>query len=279
MTKNVFLISKRLCLTERKKKRTIKEQSRKDALSVAEWDVVRERKRTGCDVFPRPLRVENLSIVMDLRMGGFFMGKYKKNVSMDTDNKQKNKFSIKHIPVKKICYIAVFVALSVIANTFTVYMNVSGSNALSFTYTVDFLAGALLGPLAGFLTGLLGDLLGWFINSSGGAYNPFLSLTSGLLGLLPGLVFLGYEKIFEKKKKYILFMPLVCVVSFLSVWAVCTNLNTFLMYVYYIAGKSKKYTSFSAYYIYRIPVQTLFWAINMILSACMIVPMKKLLKL
>ncbi len=195
------------------------------------------------------------------------------NVSTATEKK------VKHISIKSICYCAVLVALGVIANTYTVYLNAAGSNALSFAYTVDFIAGAFFGPFIGFLTGALGDLLGWVINPSGGAFNPFLTVTSGLLGLIPGVVFAVYKKFFAKKKRYIAFFPLVTVLSFVLVWIVCTNLNTVIMYFYYIVGKSKKYTSFGLYYAFRIPWQTLFWAINAAVCAVLVVPMKKLLKL
>ncbi|MBO4539410.1 MAG: folate family ECF transporter S component [Clostridia bacterium] len=183
------------------------------------------------------------------------------------------------LSVKAICYCAVLVALSVIANTFTVYFNFAGSNALSFTYTVCFLAGAFFGPFAGFIVGACGDLIGWLINPAGGAFNPLLTLTSGLLGLIPGIVFMVVKKFSGKLKKPDRFLPLWTAISFVFVWLVCTNANTAIMYYFYIAGFSKKFTSLIAYYVYRIPFQTLFWSINLVCSALLIVPLKKMLKL
>ena len=183
------------------------------------------------------------------------------------------------LSVKTICYCAVLVALSVIANTFTVYFNFAGSNALSFTYTVCFLAGAFFGPFAGFLVGACGDLIGWLINPAGGAFNPLLTLTSGLLGLIPGIVFMVVKKFSGKLKKPDRFLPLWTAASFILVWLICTNANTAIMYYFYIAGFSKKYTTLIAYYVYRIPFQTLFWAINLVCSALLVVPLKKILKL
>lgn len=186
---------------------------------------------------------------------------------------------IKGLSVKTICYCAVLVALSVIANTFTVYMNFSGSNALSFTYTVCFLAGAFFGPFAGFIVGACGDLIGWLINPAGGSFNPLLTLTSGLLGLIPGVIFMLRNNFSSRKKIPLKFMPVWTIIAFVAVWLVCTNANTLIMYYFYIAGFSKKYTSFWPYYIYRIPFQTLFWAINLVLSIALAVPLKKILKL
>lgn len=192
------------------------------------------------------------------------------------DNRGKLPF---RLPVKTICYCAVFVALSVIANTFTVYFNFAGSNALSFSYTVCFLAGALFGPFAGFIVGAGGDLIGWLINPAGGAFNPLITLTSGFLGLLPGLVFLVVKKVVPDKKKAEKLFPVWTVLSFVLTWLVCTNLNTVIFFYSYIYGKSMKYTALGAYYIYRIPFQTLFWAINLALSLAMYYPLKKVSKM
>lgn len=183
------------------------------------------------------------------------------------------------IPVKTICYCAVLVALSVIANTFTVYFNFAGSNALSFSYTVCFIGGAFFGPFAGFLIGACGDLIGWLINPAGGAFNPLITVTSGLLGMIPGLVFLIAEKVCKEKSKFDKLLPVWTVLSFLFTWLICTNLNTVIFFYSYIYGKSMKYTALGAYYIYRIPFQTLFWAINLVLSFLLVYSLKKLLKL
>ena len=183
------------------------------------------------------------------------------------------------LPVKTICYCAVLVALSVIANIFTVYFNFAGSNALSFSYTVCFIGGAFFGPFAGFIVGACGDLIGWLINPAGGAFNPLITLTSGLLGLLPGLVFFLAKRLVRDKKKFDRLLPVWTVVSFVLTWLVCTNLNTVIFFYSYIYGKSMKYSALGAYYIYRIPFQTMFWAINLALSLLLVYPLKKLLKL
>ena len=191
---------------------------------------------------------------------------------------KKRKFFGKKLSVKVICYCALLVALSVIANTFTVYFNFAGSNALSFTYTVCFLAGAFFGPFAGFLVGACGDLIGWLINPSGGAFNPLIVFTSGLLGLIPGIVFMIVKKFFGKSKNYDRMLPIWTLVAFVFMWLICTNLNTVIVFYMYISGVSKKYTALGAYYIYRTPFQTLFWAINLALSLALVVPLKKLIK-
>lgn len=176
----------------------------------------------------------------------------------------------KGLSVKTICYCAVMTALSVVANTFTIYFSVGNSNALSFVYTVCFLSGALLGPFAGFIVGVCGDVLGWLINNTGGAFNPVITLVSGLIGLISGLVFFVAKKI----KKENALIPLT-VISYVLILLICTNLNTFAMYYYYMTAKY----SLKAYYIIRMPKQVVFWAINMVLGILLIKPLKKILKL
>lgn len=187
-----------------------------------------------------------------------------------TEKKTEEKKKIKSLPVKIIAYSAVFVALCIVTNTFTVHFGASATNAVSFTYTVCALAGALLGPLPGFIVGAAGDALGWLINPSGGAFNPVVTLVTGLIGLLSGLTFWTMRKKSFRYKDIILI-----VVSFALIFLVCTNLNTIAMYYYYMSGKY----SFGAYYIMRTSKQIVFWAINLILSALLIVPLRKLIKL
>ncbi|MGN0767839.1 MAG: folate family ECF transporter S component [Christensenellales bacterium] len=183
--------------------------------------------------------------------------------------KTKEKPVRKGLSVKTICYCAVFVALSIVTNVYTVYLSVGNSNALSFNYTVCFLAGAFFGPVAGFIVGACGDVLGWLINSTGGAFNPVVTLVTGLIGLIPGLVFTIARKLGRNKNVFAL-----TVISFILIFLICTNLNTVAMYFYYMSGKY----SFWAYYVVRTPKQAIFWAINLACSLVLVKPFQKLIK-
>lgn len=182
----------------------------------------------------------------------------------------KAKREIKGLSVKTVAYCALFVALSVVANTFTLYIGVGGGNALSFVYTVCFLSGAVLGPLGGFITGACGDVLGWLINPSGGAFNPAISVISGLIGLISGLTFFLFKKLGKGDKTV-----LPSVISFVLIFLVCTNLNTVALYFYYMSAKY----SFWAFYAIRTPKQLIFWAINFALSLALVKPVRKLVKI
>ena len=176
----------------------------------------------------------------------------------------------KGLSVKVIAYSAAFVALSVVTNVFTVHLGVGASNALSFTYTVCALAGALLGPLPGFIVGAAGDALGWLINPSGGAFNPFIVLITGLIGLISGVVFWAF-----RKKRFAWKDILLTVLSYVFILLICTNLNTLAMYYYMFSAKY----SLGAYYVIRVPKQIIFWAVNLILTSLLIVPLRKIAKI
>ena len=154
--------------------------------------------------------------------------------------------------------------LAVIANSFTVYLPFMGasSNAISFNYLVCALAGAFLGPVCGGIAGGVGDILGWLINSSGGAFNIFITLGSVLLGVIPGLV--------HKIPKL---PPIVKIlIAYAIVFVVCMcGVNTFGIWFYYIRGAK-------TYFVYlagRIATQSIIMAINIVLTCLMYYPLAK----
>ncbi|MCR4661823.1 MAG: folate family ECF transporter S component [Clostridia bacterium] len=177
--------------------------------------------------------------------------------------KKKNK---KIFTVKMISYTAMFAALSVITNIFTININIGGSNAISLTYTICFLAGALLGPIQGLVVGLIGDLLGFLIHPSG-VFNPIITVSTGLIGLLSGLVFLLLRKMDFKFS-----LIVKTIISFILILGICTSLNTIGIWVYVL---SSKYT-LPAYFALRTVKQLPFWAINLGICIALIYPLTKI---
>lgn len=86
---------------------------------------------------------------------------------------------------KKIAYAAIFVALSVVANTFSIF--VTPSLSISLNYVVGFFLGTLFGALPGFAIAFIGDILGFLIHPSGIYWLP-TGICSGLLAMIPGFV-------------------------------------------------------------------------------------------
>ena len=170
----------------------------------------------------------------------------------------------RYFTVKRIAYTALFAALAVIANSFTVYLPFMGasSNAISFNYLVCALAGIFLGPVCGGIVGGVGDILGWLINSSGGAFNVFITLGSVLLGVIPGLV--------HKIPKL---PPVVKIlIAYAIVFVVCMcGVNTFGIWFYYIRGAK----TYFVYLLGRIATQSIIMAINIVLTCLTYYPLAK----
>lgn len=218
------------------------QQSKLNALSVVRWDVAHKRKAMlailSC------VRCKIIFFNGPLILGGFFMDK-------------------RVIYIKKIAYLAVFVALSTITNVFT-WLPVP-SFAISFAAMPAFFAGAVCGPIGGFLTGAMGDILGQLISPKG-AWLPTITLASGLMGLIPGLIF----KI-KNLNNYIKIL-----LSYVACLVICTAfINTFtLWYVYsYSKGSGK---TFWVYLWGRLPKQCAVSAINMALTMAIFEPCKRL---
>ena len=149
---------------------------------------------------------------------------------------------------KKIAYLAVFTAIAVVINA--VSIDLTAALKLSFTATVGFFSGALFGPVGGFTVMLVGDTVGCFI--AGYAPNPLISLGTGMLGLIPGLV-MTYMRGNMIVKTLISF--LLC---FLTTTAFLNTLGVYLM--------AARDVSFWSYMLIRLPVQVPVMAVNAVLS-------------
>ncbi len=190
----------------------------------------------------------------------------KENARFD-ETAEKHEKKRKSLPIKILCYTAVFTALSAIANIYTLFVGAGGAFALSLTYIPDFFAGALLGPLPGLITGLAGDLLGCWIAPKGDL-NPIILAASGLMGLIPGVVFRLFNKS-RLKKSYLI----AGIVSVILVYGVCTTLNTIGLYLFYFKGVGR---TLEAVFMLRMPKQTIIWTINAAIIILMLYPMKKI---
>ena len=158
--------------------------------------------------------------------------------------KPKRKVSVSN--TQKIVYIALLTALCTAVNVLTYYP--VSYIAISFTATVCFLAGFLLGAKAGFAVGFIGDLIGAILFPQG-VYNPLIGLASGLMGLIPGVVF---DYFGGNRYLKVVISAVLCLI-------ICTSgLNTLGLYLIYGLGKK----TFWAYLIVRLPWQVLVSAGN-----------------
>lgn len=169
--------------------------------------------------------------------------------------------------VKFIAYQAMFTALATLTNIYTIPFG-GGSNFITLVYIPCFLAGIFLGPVAGFVVGAVGDILGLLIMPFG-PWMPLITVASGLLGFIPGVVF-KYAKIKNTNAKLIISI-LLCLI-------ICTaGLNTLGTFLLYAVGKK----TFFVYLGARLPVQCLLAAINFVIIGILlkVKPLVKVLTL
>lgn len=139
---------------------------------------------------------------------------------------------------RKIAYIAMMVALSIVFNIFFEFK--LGPVQYSFTTIVSILIGVLIGPGAGFIACFIGDAVGFFVNPFG-AYAPWIGLSTGLMAFIGGAVFI----LFRNDKPWALYVKLAIIsVATFTICSVGIN-TTFLWLAYYSDS------TFFAYFVNR----------------------------
>lgn len=93
----------------------------------------------------------------------------------------KIKVARKQSSTRRITYMAVFIALSVVINTMRF-------GSVSFGGFPIIYSGLVLGPVNGLIVGAVSDVLGFIIRPSSGGYNVVFTLTSALTGLIPIMI-------------------------------------------------------------------------------------------
>lgn len=91
------------------------------------------------------------------------------------------------VRLRKIVTAGLLIALNIVLTRFMSFV-IAGHIRIGFGLLPTHIAGYLLGPLGGFAVGAGADLLGVMINSFGQTPHPGMTLSSGLQGLIPGLL-------------------------------------------------------------------------------------------
>ncbi len=154
---------------------------------------------------------------------------------------------------------SLFIALSIVfARLFGI--KISDGLRLSFGQTPIILSGILLGPIWGLIVGALADVVGFAVAPLG-AYIPGLTLTSALVGFIPGLI---YKYVFKKN------MAIAIVVSVIIDMLLVNGLlaTWFLSLVY-----SKR--SFMVWLSTRIPVELVMCVVHPLVIIPLAAALKK----
>ncbi len=158
---------------------------------------------------------------------------------------------------KRIVYIAMLAAFSVITNMFLEFKFYDVQ--FSLTIVVSAIIGGLIGAIPGFFACMLGDLVGFIYNSWGYVYMPWVGLSTGMIAFIAGIIINGVN--IKTKGGIYIKLVLVCLISFF----VCTiGINSTGFYFYnkamgfsaavmdYVAEHFGGNISFFAYVCYRL---------------------------
>lgn len=170
---------------------------------------------------------------------------------------QKKKF----FTLRSLVMAAMFVTLSIVfARMFSI--RVSEALRLSFGQTPIILAGILLGPWWGLIVGIVADVTGFMVAPMG-AYIPGLTLVSGLIGFIPGLI---YKYIIKNNVTWALIVSIV-----IDMLIVNGLLATFFLAMVY----SKR--TFEAWLIARMPVELAMIVVQVVVCIALAKALKPIL--
>ena len=154
-------------------------------------------------------------------------------------------------------YVGVMSAFCVVTNF--VEFRISTDVQFSLTMIVAMLTGMLIGPLLGFGAAFLGDLVGFFLNSKGSIYMPWVGLSVAMFAFLAGVRF----NVVPGKNRGALWWKLI--VLTISSFLICTvAINSTGFYLYnqgigfsaavqeYVAQRFGDKVFFFAYVLYRL---------------------------
>ena len=168
------------------------------------------------------------------------------------------------LTTKKLCVIAMLTALATVLNAFSIQ---TALFSISFIYLTAFFSSVFLGPIAGFLVGVIADMVGFVIAvfNGGGGFLPTLTLSSGLMGVVPWVAF-------RLCKKFNLYIKIIF--AFLGIYVVCTmGINTLTLY---FAFASKQL--FFTYFCTRLLSQTPTVVINCLIVCLAYKPVRNIFK-
>lgn len=107
-----------------------------------------------------------------------------------------NAVPTKRITTKKVVYCGFFIAISIVLKLlFEIYVPIGGfpSLRLNLNSVPIILSGIAMGPGYGFVVGVLSDLICYVVKPNGPLFLGF-TLSSGLTGLIPGLLYIVLKK-------------------------------------------------------------------------------------
>ncbi|MBQ9710154.1 MAG: ECF transporter S component [Clostridia bacterium] len=171
----------------------------------------------------------------------------------------------------RLVFTAMFAAVLTISDAYLAIRLPDGE--INFNLVISFFAGVFLGGPLGFVAGVVGDFFGWLLFVDG-MYNPILSLTSGLVCFVPGIVFTLNNKRAQKGKRAINSYLLAFLSSVFCYVFFTIILKSFGLWIF-TSSLQSKYSLF-AYFIRRVITQSLNSLSNCALVLLLIFPLRKI---
>lgn len=121
-------------------------------------------------------------------------------------------------PLRRLTWAALLVAIDIIAARFLYFYTPGNIDRISLQFIPNALSGLLFGPAWGALTCVAGDMLGMFINPSGMSFNPLITLSAGVRGVLYGLLLYKKDASFRRVLLAVGMVTLVVDLGLNPVW-------------------------------------------------------------
>ncbi len=174
---------------------------------------------------------------------------------------------------KKIAYVAMFTAFGVVVNLLS--FSVPPFGRASFVYLFSNIAGIVLGPWLGFASGICADLLPALVAPQG-PWMPLITLSNGLMCMIPGLVFRYIPwKSFTAKLALSAAISLVVCTLGVGAWGSVPLLN---IYFPSAVALGEKYGITSPYLMLafsKLLTQPFWIVVNCLLTSLVYVPIRK----
>lgn len=170
---------------------------------------------------------------------------------------------------RKIAYLGIFTAIAVLVDILFYNFRLFGQN-ISFTPVVLFYISCWFGIGGGAIIAVVADFMSTLIFGTIGQYNPFLTLSALMLGILPAML---------------MWLPIQCkggifikiTLAFIAMFLASVLLENIIgMFFYYKVYLQSKMQNYYIFFWSRIATNTVVYAVNFVASILLFYPLHKI---
>ena len=174
---------------------------------------------------------------------------------------------------RKIAYVAMFTAFGVVVNLLS--FSVPPFGRASFVDLFSNIAGIVLGPWLGFAAGICADLLPAIVAPQG-PWMPLITLSNGLMCLIPGLVFryIGWKSFSAKLALSAVLSLIVCTLG-VGAWGSVPLLELYYPSAVALGEKYGITSPFLMIAFSKLLTQPFWIVVNAVLTVLVYLPIRK----